>query len=451
MRSLRHKPPIGYGVAAIAVAAAIGARAMLGDLLGQGQFLTFYPAIILATLAGGFRAGLLALIASVLAVDYFFLNQAFAIVLTPAALTSLALFTFVSLIQVALVTLLNTAIDRLWKQADNVQFVLDAEPAGLIAVDEDGLVQLVNTAVEQKFGYLRAELLGQPVEILVPDELHEGHASLRRTFLLRPDTRPMGAGRNLQGRRKDGTTLPIEVGLNAIERHGRHGALATVVDITERKMAERRQQILMDEVRHRGRNLLAVVQAIAARTMTNDKPTAEAREQFTATIQALARTHDLFLQTTTAPLASIVEAELAHFRDRSTIEGCDVLLSQAAAQDFALVVHELATNAVKHGALSTASGTIAVHGRRDGEFLTFVWDESGGPPVKPPSRKGFGHTILNDVAHGFCTHVAADYRPEGFRYELKAELGRITNVVDLDQIRRQPIQTPIADTPAIGN
>ena len=67
--------------------------------------------------------------------------------------------------------------------------------------------------------------------------------------------------------------------------------------------------------------------------------------------------------------------------------------------------------------------------------MTFVWEESGGPPPNLPTRQGFGHTILNDVAHGFCIHVSADYRPEGLRYELKAELGRITNLVELSNRR----------------
>jgi PAS domain S-box-containing protein len=440
LRRLRREPRIGYGVTIVAVGTSIGARMAAGDLLAAGPFLTFYPAIILAAIVGGPGASLLAVIGSGFAADYFFLSPVHAFTWTPSALMSLAMFGIVALTQVGLVTLLNIAIDRLWRRADDTRFVLDAEPTGLIAVDEAGLVQLVNKAVEQQFGYLRSELFGQSVDVLLPEKLRDGHVKLRRAFLQNPQTRLMGAGRDLQGRRKDGTTMPVEVGLNPFERDGRRGALATVADISERKAIERRQQVLMDEVRHRGRNLLAVVQAIALRMMTDDRTVAEARKQYIGTIQALARTHDLFLATTTVPLASIVEGELAPFADRVTVEGCDLMLTQAAAQDFALVVHELTTNAVKHGALSTATGVIAVSANQDGEHLMFVWAESGGPPAQPPTRQGFGHTILNDVAHGFCIHVSADYRPEGLRYELKAELGRITNLVELSA-RRIPEAT----------
>ncbi|MBT9472562.1 MULTISPECIES: PAS domain S-box protein [Alphaproteobacteria] len=437
LRRLRRRPWIGYGVAIVAVGASILAGMAASELLAAGPFLIFCLAIILAATIGGPRAGVLAAITSSFAVDYFFLSSPHAWTFTPSALMPLALFGIVAFMQVGLVSLLDRAIDRLWRQADNIRFVLDAEPTGVIAVDEAGLVQLVNRAVEQQFGYLRSELLGQSVDILLPKELRDGHSKLRATFLQNPETRPMGVGRDLQGRHKDGTTMPVEVGLNPFERDGRRGALATVADISERKAIERRQQVLMDEVRHRGRNLLAVVQAIAMRTMTDDRTVAQARKQYLATIQALARTHDLFLATTTAPLASIVKGELAPFADRATIEGCDVMLSQTAAQDFALIVHELTTNAVKHGALSAPEGVIAVSGHQDGEHLRFVWEESGGPPPKQPTRQGFGHTILNDVAHGFCIHVSVDYRPEGLRYELEAELGRVTNLVELS-IGRTP-------------
>jgi PAS domain S-box-containing protein len=319
-------------------------------------------------------------------------------------------------------------------------------PTGLIGVDGEGVIQLVNKAVEEQFGYLRDELFGQPIEVLLPEELRAGHVGLRMAFLQRPESRPMGAGRDLQGLRKDGTTMPVEVGLNPIEHGGQRGTLATVADISERKANERRQQILMNEIRHRGRNLLTVVQAIASRTLTADRSTLQARIAFMATIDALSRTHDLYLTMTTAPLAAIVEAELAPFGDRMTVAGCEVMLTQSAAQDFALIIHELTTNAVKYGALSAPEGVVAVSAREDGACLEFVWEERGGPPVNPPTRRGFGHTILNDVAHGFCVHVAAHYYPDGLRYELRAELDRITNLVELSARRTPEATLPVGVT-----
>jgi PAS domain S-box-containing protein len=438
LRTLRRKPWVGYAITVLAVAAATGVHVASGDQLAP--FLPYFLAILLAAIVGGLRAGLLAIIASSLAVDFFILPPTYALAFAPSDFGSLSLFVLIALMQVALVALLNNAIDRLWRQADNTRFLLEAEPTGLIAVDEAGLIQIVNRAIEEQFGYLRSEILGKPIEMLLPEDLRSGHVKLRQAFLRAPETRPMGAGRDLKGRRKDGSMMPVEVGLNSIERGGKKGALATVADITERKAIERRQQILMNEVRHRGRNLLTVVQAIVVRTVTDDRTTAQARKALTATIDALSRTHDLFLEATSAPLANLVAAELAPFAGRATIEGGEVMLTQSAAQDFALILHELATNAAKHGALSAPSGIISVSARQDGSHLAFAWEERDGPTVKPPTRQGFGHTILNDVAKEFSTHVTIDYHPEGLRYELRAELGRITKLVDL-AARRAPEAT----------
>lgn len=304
-------------------------------------------------------------------------------------------------------------------------------------MDEAGLVHLVNKAVEEQFGYRRRELFGQPIEVLLPEDLRGAHQALRKAFLQAPESRSMGAGRDLKARRKDGRTMPVEIGLNPIEQDGVRGVLATVVDISERKEIERRQQILMNEVRHRGRNLLTIVQAIAQRTLNDGRTTAQARKAFLDTLSALSRTQDIFLEARTAALADLVSAELAPFADRVTIEGDEILLTQSAAQDFALIIHELATNALKYGALSAPAGRVLVSAHEDGSELAFLWEERGGPKVKPPARQGFGQTILNDVPRRFSTDIAIDYRPQGLRYSLRADLGRICHVVDL-ATRRAP-------------
>jgi two-component sensor histidine kinase len=127
------------------------------------------------------------------------------------------------------------------------------------------------------------------------------------------------------------------------------------------------------------------------------------------------------------PLRSVIEGELARFPHKLSESGSDVRLSPRAAQDFALIVHELTTNALKHGALSRPEGRVEIACRRndDGHSFTFDWRESGGPEVKPPEGPGFGRTILKDLARGFATSVKADYPPEGFHYELRTELARI--------------------------
>ncbi|HEX8844894.1 MAG TPA: PAS domain S-box protein [Pyrinomonadaceae bacterium] len=116
--------------------------------------------------------------------------------------------------------------------------VIEGAPNGMVMVDRGGKIILVNTQIEKSFGYTRDELLGQPVELLVPERFRARHPAYRNSFIANPATRPMGAGRDLYGLRKDGTEFPVEIGLNPIETEQGMMVLGTVLDITERKRAE---------------------------------------------------------------------------------------------------------------------------------------------------------------------------------------------------------------------
>lgn len=430
LRRLRRRPSIGYAVGVGGIAVAAGLRAGLGDLVEGAPFITFYPFVILATLAGGLRPGLLSVVLSALAADYLFVSPPGFAWTAPAIFTT-GIFIIVAVTMVGLVALLNEAVDRLSRQSANVERVLEMEPTGLIAVDEDGSIEFSNIAAERQFGYTKAELLGKKVEMLVPEDRREAHSALRRNYQEKPVYRAMGAGRDLEGLRKDGTTMPVEIALSPFEGEGGKGSIATITDISERKASERRQQILSTEIRHRGRNLLGVVQAMARQIITSERTAAESQKEFSAAIDALARAHDLFLEMGGVSLAELVKLELAAFDGRVTIDVPDIPLTASAGQDFALIVHELATNALKHGALSVPDGRVSLTGQEDGRELVLAWEESGGPVVVAPNHRGFGHTILVNVAQGFCTEALSDYVPDGFRYRLRTDITRISTVVDL--------------------
>ncbi|KPV54009.1 hypothetical protein SE17_06310 [Kouleothrix aurantiaca] len=120
---------------------------------------------------------------------------------------------------------------------ERFRLVVEASPSGLVMVDLAGQIALVNRAAEQMFGYSRAELLGQPVEMLVPPRFRSGHPALRHGFAGRPEARAMGAGRDLLGLRKDGSEFPVEIGLNPIEASDGLHFLTVIADITERRRA----------------------------------------------------------------------------------------------------------------------------------------------------------------------------------------------------------------------
>jgi two-component sensor histidine kinase len=176
------------------------------------------------------------------------------------------------------------------------------------------------------------------------------------------------------------------------------------VDITERKQAEERQRLLMQELAHRVKNTLAVVQAIASQTLRGEGSPDAMREAFGARLLALSQAHDVLMQGswTAASLRVLVDsAALLHGQgdlERFRIDGPEITLGPKAALSFALAMHELGTNAVKYGALSVPDGYVAVTWRREtveGQpHLRFRWQEMGGPEVMPPTRHGFGSRLI---------------------------------------------------------
>lgn len=124
------------------------------------------------------------------------------------------------------------------KMRERFRLVVEAAPNGMVLVDDQGLIVFVNSQIENMFGYQRQELIGQPVEILVPPRFRANHPGLRRSFMAAPVARPMGAGRDLFALKKDGTEMPVEIGLNPMSTDSRTYVLASIIDISERKRAE---------------------------------------------------------------------------------------------------------------------------------------------------------------------------------------------------------------------
>jgi two-component sensor histidine kinase len=201
------------------------------------------------------------------------------------------------------------------------------------------------------------------------------------------------------------------------------GAVVTMVDLSQRKAAEKQQNLLMRELDHRVKNTLALVISISDRTASNTDTVQAFQKAFSGRIEALAATHTLLLANSwsSLELGDIVMSELAPFieatADQVTIEGLDVAVTPRAAIDFGLIAHELTTNAVKYGALSQQGGHVAVRaiGRNDEANGAFVleWRESGGPPVTPPQRTGFGHTVIARSLEYSGGNAQFDFDPSG--------------------------------------
>ncbi len=301
--------------------------------------------------------------------------------------------------------------------ASIVEFSDDA----IISKNLDGIIMSWNKGAERLFGYLAEEAVGLPVTILIPPErLHEEYALLER--IQRGDR---VEHYETVRQRKDGSLVDISLSVSPMRgAEGKVvGASKIARDITERKRSQAQISVLAREAEHRAKNLLANVQAMVrlskSDTLDGFKKAIEGR------IGALASVHSLFVRSrwTGAELGTLVRQELSPYsrgqERRARIDGPAVTLKPDLAQAMAVVLHELATNAAKYGALSAADGQVRVEWSRaaDGRLI-LLWTEMGGPPVHQPTRNGFGTNVIEAMIHDLKGEVRLDWHAEGLVCEI---------------------------------
>nr|WP_298682040.1 PAS domain S-box protein [uncultured Dongia sp.] len=306
--------------------------------------------------------------------------------------------------------------------------VVEAAPNAMVMVNSSGRIEMVNAQAERVFGYARAELLGQPVEMLVPDRFRGHHPGLRQSFHQEPDARPMGAGRDLFARRKDGSEFPVEIGLNPIETEDGTMILSAIVDISDRKQKERsieqalqEKDVLLGEIHHRVKNNLQIVHSLldlqsgqvsdpAALAMLRDS---QNRIRSMALIhQTLYQSKDFarvdfgnFLDSFAPILVSSYAVNLNDVALNIDAEGMSLPIN--CAIPCGLIVNELISNALKHAFPDKAGGSIRVELRQDGadHFLLAVSDDGVGLPpglhIETASTLGLQLvTLLTDQLRG---------------------------------------------------
>jgi two-component system, chemotaxis family, CheB/CheR fusion protein len=299
--------------------------------------------------------------------------------------------------------------------ASIVEFSDDA----IISKDLDGVITSWNRGAQALFGYTAREAVGNSVRMLIPpdrlDEESEILARIRR-------------GEHIEHyetvrRRKDGTLIDISLTVSPVKNAAGEivGASKIARNISERKRAEQALHLIVDESKHRIRNTLATVQAIATQTLHASD---EERLAFVARLSALGRAHDLLSveNWSRAKIGDVVNQALAPFRDKAyerfVVEGPeDLWTSSNHASLLTMALHELATNASKYGALANNSGQIRLSWElvsQDQESrLRLCWTESGGPPVTAPSHAGFGSFLMNRVLKAERGEVRLEYKPQG--------------------------------------
>jgi PAS domain S-box-containing protein len=209
------------------------------------------------------------------------------------------------------------------------------------------------------------------------------------------------------------------------------GFVGSCLDITERKRDEQRQKLLVNELNHRVKNTLTTVQSLAAQTLRASASLERFGEAFEARLLALSKTHDILTSQSWegASLRRVLTHEVAPYltlgdRNRLILAGEDLQLPPKYALTMGLAFHELATNAVKYGALSVETGRVdvswQVHERAEGTVLDIEWSEHGGPPVKEPSRRGFGSRLIErSIRTELQGSVDHEFAPDGLRIRVR--------------------------------
>lgn len=192
---------------------------------------------------------------------------------------------------------------------------------------------------------------------------------------------------------------------------------------------EQRQRLLMRELAHRGKNLLQIVQAIARRSLSGERTLTEARDIFIGRLGALSRTYDILTEESaeSVQLKDIVIESLRSHGERVNVRGPAILVPARKAQTLALVIHELATNAAKYGALSVPAGRVEIAWDISNDHFSLKWSEIAGPPAKPPKKPGFGSVIIKSVVgKELNCDPTLDYQETGFHYQLVCTLSALT-------------------------
>jgi PAS domain S-box-containing protein len=303
--------------------------------------------------------------------------------------------------------------------------IVGSSDDAIISKDLDGTITSWNGGAERIFGYLAEEIIGKPIMILIPpDRQKEEEAIIER---IRRGERVDHYETIRQ--RKNGSLIDISLTVSPVRNaQGRViGASKIARDITEHKRSEAQIINLAHEAEHRTKNILSTVLATVrlSRADTSD----DLKQLIEGRIEALANVHGMFVESRWrgAELHSLVKQELSPYcgetEGRVRINGPAVMLEPITAQTTAITLHELATNAAKYGSLSEAGGHVEIEWSHiaDGR-LRLRWIESGGPTVTPPTQRGFGTRVMENMIGQLRGEVHFDWRDQGLACEITLQL-----------------------------
>jgi PAS domain S-box-containing protein len=324
------------------------------------------------------------------------------------------------------------------QDAQRFEAIVACSTDAILTRDLNGIIVSWNAGAERLFGYKPEEVIGNQITILIPPDREDEEAFILARVRRGEGVDPYETVR----RRKDGSLVDVSLSVSPIkDRDGSIvGAAKIARDITERKRAQERQALLIREMNHRVKNLLAVTGSIVALSAQSARSPAELAKAVQTRFAALARAHELArperIETEQLPakgpmLHALVQTIFAPYLDpqcssahkRTTISGPDLPIGGRAITNFALILHELATNAAKYGALSCSTGTVTIDCSVGGGELLIIWQESGGPRLAgEPKQEGFGARLVRKIVIAQGGQVSYAWRPEGLTVHLSVPL-----------------------------
>jgi PAS domain S-box-containing protein len=312
----------------------------------------------------------------------------------------------------------------------------------IVSKDLNGIVTSWNRGAERTFGYTANEMIGRPIMTLIPPDRHNEEVEILARIRRGERVEHYETVRQ----RKDGSLVDVSLCISPVKDAVGNvvGASKIARDISEKRRDQARQELLTQEIQHRTRNLFAVVLAVVSRSFVGKHTVKDAEAAVIDRLRSLGKTHLMLIdhEWRGADLADIVRAEMSPYAGRVQIEGPSLLLIPRAAQNFALALHELATNAAKYGALSNMTGRVQINWSKvpsnGSSLFTFRWQEHGGPQISAPTRKGFGSAVIEQVmSEHFDMSPRIDFPITGMNYELSGSLDAL-----VDEQNSQPSAPP---------
>lgn len=320
----------------------------------------------------------------------------------------------------------TTELRRAQETERRLAAIIASTDDAILSTDLGMTITSWNKGAERLYGYTADEAIGRSVLMLVPDDRGDEEHELFRRIGLGEHVPPYETRR----RRRDGTLLDVSLTVSSVYDAGGEivGASKIARDITAKKQFERFQAMAMGELKHRIKNVLATVTAIARQTFVNGDDERDAVRTFDERLASLARAHDVLTDGNwqEADLRTVIDTALQPYSpDRFRIDGPAINVGARAVTALTLAFHELATNAAKYGALSQAGGVVSIGWRESPDALGFTlqWKEDGGPEVVLPDRRGFGSKLIERLlASELQGEVRLEFAPSGLVCDVNASL-----------------------------